>query len=383
MCRRHALTSSFALLATLLAAALIPSPAGAIVGGTDQVSDSLTSPLAFIQIEEPNGVAGCSGTLIAPAVVMTAAHCVYETTKHGNLLGIARPSAVSVRIGSRDVSNASLGVSAHVVAVLPQPYYRWDGTHHFHDVALLALDRSLPQAPALLAEQRPGAGKPLVIAGYGRSSTKDHADPSELRIGEIDAADPATCHLVSEAFNPSWLFCGSAAGGHSDVPGGTACFGDSGGPAFASENTAGNVVVEGVISYGSGLDCENSRSYLTLVSSERGFIDHALATAPASWSALRDDPPSASIRPVSRRAGQAGFLSLRIDDDRSRHSRVDITFRIGGRQVSQAFRSVPTDRWVKFALHAQSHRGTSSICVQGTDATKKQSNTACARDIVR
>jgi hypothetical protein len=314
---------------------------------------------------------------------MTAAHCVYETTRHGNLLGIARPSAVTVRIGSRDVSNASLGVTAHVVAVLPQPYYRWDGTHHFHDVALLALDRSLPQAPARLAEQRPGAGKTLLIAGYGRSSTKDHGGPSELRIGEIDAADPATCHLVSEAFNPSWLFCGSAASDHPAIPGGTACFGDSGGPAFASENTAGNVVVEGVISYGSGLDCENSRSYLTLVSSERGFIDHALATPPAAWSGLRDDPPVATVKPVSRRVGRTGFLRLRIDDDRSNHSRVDIRILSGGRQVGQAFRSVPTNRWVTFRLHARSKRGSGSICVQGTDGTKKQSNKACAHDVVR
>ena len=195
MRRRHALASSFALFIALLAAALTPPPAGAIVGGTNQVSDSLTAPLAFIQIAEPTGLAGCSGTLIAPAVVMTAAHCVYETTKHGNLLGIASPSALAVRVGSRDVSNAALGVSVHVVAVLPQPYYRWDGTHHFHDVALLALDRPLAQPPAALAEQRPGAGKPLLIAGYGRSSTSDRSGPSELRIGQIDAADPATCHL--------------------------------------------------------------------------------------------------------------------------------------------------------------------------------------------
>jgi hypothetical protein len=274
-------------------------------------------------------------------------------------------------------------VSARVVAVLPQPYYRWDGTHHFHDIALLALDRSLPQAPAALAEQRPRAGKPLLIAGYGRSSTKDRSGPSELRIGQIDAADPATCHLISEAFNPSWLFCGSAASDHLAVPGGTACFGDSGGPAFASENTAGNVVVEGVISYGSGVDCESSRSYLTLVSSERGFIDRALATDPGSWSRLRDDPPTATVKPVSRRVGQTGFLLVRIDDDRSSHSRVDITFRAAGRQVAQAFRSVPTNRWVKFRLRAQSRRASGSICVQGTDSTKKQSNRACAHDVVR
>ena len=297
---RHTLTSPFGLLLALCALvvpALMAAPAGAIVGGTDQVSESLTAPLAFVEISEPRGVGACTGTLISPTVVMTAAHCVYETNAHGNLLGIAGPTAFRVRVGSRDVSNPSLGAGANVVAVLPQPFYRWDGEHHFHDLALLALDRSLSQHPAMLAEQRPGAGKPLLIAGYGRSSTSGGGGSPHLRIAQIDAADPNSCHLVSETFNPAWLFCGSAAPTNAGVPGGTACFGDSGGPAFASENNAGNVVVEGVISYGAGADCEDSRSYLTLVSSERGFIDRALATKSATGAACATTRPGRQSRP--------------------------------------------------------------------------------------
>ena len=48
------------------------------------------------------------------------------------------------------------------------------------------------------------------------------------------------------------------------LPGGTSCYADSGGPAFAYENTADNLVVEGIISYGSEHSCEYSRSYLVL-----------------------------------------------------------------------------------------------------------------------
>ena len=90
---RHALTSPFVLLLVLCALvvmALTASPADAIVGGTDQVSDEFTAPLAYIEISEPRGTGACTGTLISPTVVMTAAHCVYETNKRGNLLGIAR-----------------------------------------------------------------------------------------------------------------------------------------------------------------------------------------------------------------------------------------------------------------------------------------------------
>ena len=213
---------------------------------------------------------------------MTAAHCVYETSRRGNLLGVSRPSEIAVRVGSRNVANAALGTKAGVVAVLPQPFYRWDGSRHNHDVALLALDRAMPQAPAALAEQQPDAGKPLLIAGYGSTSTNDNTRPSALKEALIDAADPGSCTLVSESFDPSWLFCGAASTDPA-LPGGTSCYGDSGGPAFAYENTADNLVVEGIISYGSQHSCEYSRSYLVLVSSERGFIDRALVTAPQNW----------------------------------------------------------------------------------------------------
>ena len=246
--------------------------AGAIVGGTDRVDDSVTASAAFIEILTTNGSQTCSGTLIAPNVVMTAAHCVYENTRAGALVGIAQPSDISVRVGSRDPSDVNLGTIAGVTAILPQPYYRWDGARHFHDVALLALDRSIPEAPAALAEQRPDVGKALLIAGYGRTSMTGDPPPA-LRVGLIHAASPASCHLASESFDPSWLFCGAAVG-DPEVPGGTACYGDSGGPAFANENTGANVVVEGVVSYGSHADCEHSRSYLVLVASERGFIRH-------------------------------------------------------------------------------------------------------------
>jgi len=384
---RHALTSLLVPLLALCALVLMSlaaTPAEAIVGGTDQVSDQFTAPLAYIEISEPRGTGACTGTLIAPNVIMTAAHCVYETNRHGNLVGIARPANFRIRVGSRDVSNAALGVAAEVTAVLPQPYYRWDGNRHFHDIALPALARPLPQTPAHLAEQHPGAGKPLLIAGYGRSSTVDRGGPRKLRVAQIDAADPASCHLVSESFDPSWLFCGTAATSDLVVPGGTACFGDSGGPAFASENTTGNVVIEGVISYGAGTDCEVSRSYLTLVASERGFIDRALATEPRNWGKLRDDPPRAKVRAADSRVGHAGFVSVRINDDRSRRSRIAIVFYAGdGEQAAQAYRSVPTNRWVRLGLGTRTRRTAGTFCVQATDSKRKQSNTACARDVVR
>jgi secreted trypsin-like serine protease len=372
-----------AVLLALAPAAAFASTTDAMVGGTDQLGAGFAAPLAYIEIATPTGTGACSGTLISPIVVMTAAHCVYDETKSGGLLGVASPSEISVRVGSLDVSDRSLGTAAGVLAVLPQPYYRWDGSRHFHDVALLALDRSLPQTPARLAEQHPQAGKSLLMAGYGQTSTQDRSPPGALRAGLITAADPSSCRLTSESFDSSWLFCGAAATDPS-VPGGTACYGDSGGPAFAYENTLENLVVEGVISYGSRASCEESRSYLVLVSSERGFIDGALATPAQEWGKLRDDPPHATVKRINQRIGRAGTLTLRIDDDRSHRSRVDIAFYThAGRRVASAFRGVPTNRWVHFNLRRQARRFTGYVCAQGTDGTNKLSNRACAAELIR
>lgn len=370
-----------ALGAVGVATVLAPS-AGAIVRGTTQVSAADSAPVAYIEMRTPTGVYSCSGTLISPTVVLTAAHCMYEKSKSGNLLGIVRPSDVSVRVGATNVLDPTLGTSAGVVAVLPQPHYRWDGGRHFHDVALLALDRAIPEAPATLAEQAPTAGEPLLIAGYGQISTTDRSGPSVLRAALIDAAEPASCKLVSERFDPSWLFCGAASTDPAQ-PGGTACYGDSGGPAFAHENSADNVVVEGVMSYVSR-DCEFSRTYLVLVSSERGFIDRALATTPEQWSTLRDDPPLATVRSVTRRVGHDGVLSVRIDDDRSHHSRVMISFFThAGKILGHTYRGVTTNRWVEFTLDANAKRFSGYVCAQGSDDTTKESNLACAQDVVK
>ena len=146
----------------------------------------------------------------------------------------------------------------------------------------------------MLAEQRPDAGKSLLIAGYGSTSTDDKTRPAALKAALIDAADPASCTLVSEAFDPSWLFCGAASTDPA-VPGGTSCYGDSGGPAFAYENTVANLVVEGVISYG-------SRRTARLALLPRARLERARVHRPrachagAELDTLRDLPPTATVK---------------------------------------------------------------------------------------
>ena len=131
-------------------------------------------------------------------------------------------------------------------------------------------------------------------------------------------------------------------------------------------------------------ECEFSRTYLVLVTSERGFIDRALATAPERWGTLRDDPPLAYVRSTTRRIGHDGVLSVRIDDDRSHHSRVMISFFThGGKMLGHTYRGVTTNRWVRFTIDANTKRFSGYVCAQGSDDTTKESNLACAADVVK
>ena len=308
----------------LLALAIAAPTAGAIVGGTAD-HRQLRGAARVHRDHRALRHGSCTGTLISPTVVMTAAHCVYDTTRRGNLLGVSRPSEISVRVGSRNVADPALGVKARVVAVLPQPYYRWDGRRHNHDVALLALDRAMPQTPATLAEQRPDAGKSLLIAGYGATSTNDNTPPAALKVALIDAADPGVLHARLRVVRPVLALLrrglDRSRGARRHV-------------LLRRLGRAGVRVREhgrqsrrrGRHQLRLGRECECSRSYLVLVSSERGFIDRALATPPPGWGKLRDLPPKAAVKAIHRRLNKRGILTLRVDDDKSRHSRVGITF---------------------------------------------------------
>ena len=50
------------LVFVLVLSGITPSDAGAIVGGTDRVDDSVTASAAFIEILTTNGSETCSGT---------------------------------------------------------------------------------------------------------------------------------------------------------------------------------------------------------------------------------------------------------------------------------------------------------------------------------
>jgi hypothetical protein len=226
---RHATVFLVTLLALMLA-----TPVQAITGGTLD-GDAHPNVGAVIVIytpisEEP--IVWCSGTLVAPTLFLTAAHCV-EDDPDLRILGVTfDPVPVDPETG--DVVGTVIPVAAE--GLHPHPGYPGPSSDPL-DIAIIELnsDQPLDIEPALLptlhqfdelAQTRDLRGQQFTAVGYG-STGREHEPGSGTPTVEF----PDTRMFAVSTFralNRAWLrlSMNPATG-----DGGT-CYGDSGGPNF-------------------------------------------------------------------------------------------------------------------------------------------------------
>jgi hypothetical protein len=213
---------------------LSASPASGVVGG-DAISVQSAPWAVSIRQTTRTGSLLCSGAVLDPLHVLTAAHCVFDLS--GN---VAVPGSLTVRAGASNYTSAAPGDAQQergVSSFRVHPGYAWLTFLTPDDVAVLALsaplDLGTPQVQAAPLPTGSGSypdGASVALAGFGRESGGSAPDGSLNTLsGMVD--EQGECGGFSNRVLPyddAVAFCAAA-------PSASVCNGDSGAALVTSD----------------------------------------------------------------------------------------------------------------------------------------------------
>ena len=255
--------------------------AWAITGG--QLDGNAHPNVAMIAFYQPDGRFRCSGTLVSPTVLVTAAHCTE------GVLGKTIVTFDSVAPASpRASDDTGDGMSEIGYDSVPAPWLT--GTAHahplwhdklqlnnLHDVGVVVLDEPyLGATPATLAPENyldgleKGNGglskQTFTLVGYGVFFAKPAEGPQKP--DDLAGNDRTRRVTTAVGQNVTSQVLKLAENAKDPRAGGGSCFGDSGGPVFHDGLLVGDT------SYGSSPFCRSYGAYYRLDTADaRSFLD--------------------------------------------------------------------------------------------------------------
>ncbi|HEX5619113.1 MAG TPA: serine protease [Solirubrobacteraceae bacterium] len=234
-------------LALPVAGASAKPPAQAhssIVGGQNASIDDWPS-ISFILAAwdqdgdgEMDGAAGCTGTVINPSWVISAAHCLFRPD--------GEPvDALVTLTGTADKTGAQGGevIVADKVVVNPN----WSADTLLGDALLIhlksrssrpAMKLAVPGGPYVTVENLPNA------AGWGTTDENSTIGTDVLKEAYLELQSDETCAAILPEFDPATQTCA----GTPNTAG--ACKGDSGGPLIVFDKNTGEPYLWGLTSFG-------------------------------------------------------------------------------------------------------------------------------------
>ena len=221
------------LLCVPISATAVPTQVPRVIGGNASSIDQ--SPWQVLIVMR--GVSQCSGSLVSPTIVVTAAHC------------LASMSASDLRVwsGITKTSDRSAAQESPVASAIAHPSF--DSRTFANDIGVITLAkpvdllgkvRTIALPYGMDALTWPASGTPATVSGWGVTSPTGGATSDQLMRADLQvlAGPGQPCGQYGPDLDPVQDICAGTPAGNID-----ACQGDSGGP----------LVTQGVVPFLTGL----------------------------------------------------------------------------------------------------------------------------------
>jgi Trypsin len=273
-----------------------PKATASVIGGHNTTIEKYPS-LAFIEGLQATSGYACTGSVVAPRVILTAGHCVEDIESSS----IVEPTLVAVATGVSNLQHIPLTQISSVTQVLAYP--KFNPTELHGDAGLLILASPVSAPPIELATGADAAlyepGDELTVAGWGVDDrTTGHA-PNQLQAATVPVEEASRCKQGLRRFYP--FFQPTRQVCTLDTPGLhiTTCHGDSGGPAIATRPD-GTMVEIGVTSLGDAKCNPSSPAVYTRTDQISSWVRSWIDAVEAGGPTPRIKVPKAHIPDLTR-----------------------------------------------------------------------------------